>query len=394
LNSGDSNVNFQALFESAPGLYLVLNPDLTIVAVSDAYLRATMTKRESILGKHLFEVFPDNPDDPTASGVRNLKASLDRVVKHRAPDTMAVQKYDIRKPEAEGGAFEERFWSPVNTPVFDEHGQISYIVHRVEDVTEFIRLKQHGQEQTRATAKLQQRADEMETEIYLRAKEIQQRTVELEELNIALQTARDQAIEASNLKSAFIATISHELRTPLAGLIGFLELAMQTRLDDEQRLLITTASESAEALLTIVNDILDLSRIEAGKATLEYTPFNAIFLVQDVCRLLAESAKKKGLILSTYVDHRIPQFVVGDPTRIRQVLLNLITNAIKFTERGEIAVSATVERQNGKDITLKFSVTDTGLGISEEERRLLFLPFSQLDSSNTRKHGGTGLGLV
>src|SRR6185295_6386554 len=110
--------DFRLLFEGAPGLYLVLLPDLTIVAVSDAYLRATMTERAAILGRGLFDVFPDNPDDPGATGVRNLRASLDRVRQNRIPDAMAVQKYDIRRPESEGGGFEERFWSPVNSPVF------------------------------------------------------------------------------------------------------------------------------------------------------------------------------------------------------------------------------------------------------------------------------------
>jgi PAS domain S-box-containing protein len=139
--------DFRVLFESAPGLYLVLMPDLTIVAVSDAYLRATMTRREDILGRGLFEVFPDNPDDPAASGVRNLKASLDRVHARRATDTMAVQKYDIRRPESEGGGFEERYWSPVNSPVLNAAGEMEYIIHQVEDVTEFVRLRQRGDEQ-------------------------------------------------------------------------------------------------------------------------------------------------------------------------------------------------------------------------------------------------------
>src|SRR3989449_6998501 len=131
--------DFQVLFESAPGLYLVLTPALTIVAVSDAYLKATMTKREEILGRGLFEVFPDNPDDPAATGGRNLRAPLDRVLTHRVPDTMAVQKYDIRRPESEGGGFEERYWSPVNSPVLGADGMIAYIIHRHEDVTEVIR---------------------------------------------------------------------------------------------------------------------------------------------------------------------------------------------------------------------------------------------------------------
>ena len=141
-----SEPNFRALFESLPGLYLVLDPgpELTILAVSDSYLRATLTKRADILGRGLFEVFPDNPDDPTATGTRNLAASIARAIETRAPDKMAIQKYDIRRPPEEGGGFEERWWSPVNTPVVDDGGKVQYMVHRVEDVTALVRAERRG----------------------------------------------------------------------------------------------------------------------------------------------------------------------------------------------------------------------------------------------------------
>ncbi|HLQ45836.1 MAG TPA: PAS domain-containing protein, partial [Planctomycetaceae bacterium] len=134
-------VDFRILFESAPGLYLVLEPDLRIVAVTDAYLEATMTKREAIVGRYLFDVFPDNPDDPGAAGMRNLRESLDSALRTGKPHTMAVQKYDFRRPDAEGGGFEERYWSPINTPVFNGD-RLTHIIHRVEDVTDFVRLQQ------------------------------------------------------------------------------------------------------------------------------------------------------------------------------------------------------------------------------------------------------------
>ena len=208
--------DFQVLFESAPGLYLVLTPALTIVAVSDAYLKATMTKREEILGRGLFEVFPDNPDDPTATGVRNLRVSLDRVLTHRVPDTMAVQKYDIRRSESEGGGFEERYWGPINSPVLGADGKVAYIIHRVEDVTEFIRLKQEGSEQHRITERLRTRAAEMEAEVFRKGQQIQiterlrtraaemeaeifRRAQQIQEVNNQLQReleARKQAEEA------------------------------------------------------------------------------------------------------------------------------------------------------------------------------------------------------
>lgn len=139
--------DFQLLFQSVPNLYLALSPSFTIVAVSDAYLRATLTKREEILGRGIFEVFPDNPEDPEATGVRNLRSSLERVLQYKVADTMTVQKYDIRKPDSEGGGFEERYWSPFNSPVIGPDGEVTYIIHSVADVTEIVRLKQQGFDQ-------------------------------------------------------------------------------------------------------------------------------------------------------------------------------------------------------------------------------------------------------
>lgn len=146
--------DFQLLFQSTPDLYLVLSPDFKIVAVNDAYLRATLTKRNEILGRGIFEVFPDNPSDPQATGVRNLQSSLERALQYKIADTMAVQKYDIRRPEAEGGGFEERYWSPVNSPVLGPDGQISYIIHSVKDVTEIVRLKEKGFDQQKLVEEL------------------------------------------------------------------------------------------------------------------------------------------------------------------------------------------------------------------------------------------------
>lgn len=180
-------------------MYLVLTPDFNIVAVSDAYLRATMTKREEILSRGIFEVFPDNPDDPSASGVRNLRTSLERVLHDKTADTMAGQKYDIRKPASQGGDFEERYWSPVNSPVFGSDKEVAYIIHRVEDVTEYIRLRQEGIEQQKLTEELRTHVGQMEAEVYLRAGEVQEANRRLEAVNQELLrelSERNRAQEA------------------------------------------------------------------------------------------------------------------------------------------------------------------------------------------------------
>ena len=186
--------DFKALFESAPALYLVLLPNdpvFTITAVSDGYLAATMTQREAILGKGIFEVFPDNPSDPNADGVRNLGASLRRAVASQKPDTMAVQKYDIQRPAEQGGGFEERFWSPVNSPVF-RNGEVLYIIHRVEDVTEFVRLMERGIQQTRITEDLRIQAERMEAEVFMAAQRLQDANRQLRQANEELTLLREQ----------------------------------------------------------------------------------------------------------------------------------------------------------------------------------------------------------
>jgi PAS domain S-box-containing protein len=178
--------NFQFLFESCPALYLVLDPLLRIIAVTEAYAKATMTRRENILGRNIFDVFPDNPQDQSATGERNLKASLNWVIEKKIPDVMAVQKYDIRRPEEEGGGFEQRWWSPINTPVLDSKKNLLYIVHRVEDVTTFIQRQKDNADQLKITDDLRKQAREMEAEVYLRAQEVQVANQQLRDANAAL----------------------------------------------------------------------------------------------------------------------------------------------------------------------------------------------------------------
>lgn len=175
--------DFQLLFEKSPDLYFVAAPDadFTLVAVSDAYLRATLTTREGFLGRPLFEVFPDNPADPEATGVSNLRASLERAMATRAPDTMAVQKYDIRRPAAEGGGFEERYWSPINIPLLSPEGEVLYLLHRAEDVTHLMHLSRRGEEERERTEALQNRNLEMEVELLRRSRELQAANEKLRE---------------------------------------------------------------------------------------------------------------------------------------------------------------------------------------------------------------------
>jgi len=238
--------------------------------------------------------------------------------------------------------------------------------------------------------------EEMQRSVDQATADLRQTLETIEVQNIELEIARKEAETASRIKSEFLANMSHEIRTPLNGVIGFINLLMKTKLCPRQNDYLTTIHKSAHSLLSIINDILDFSKIEAGKLSLEYTRMDLHECVEDALTLMAPSAHEKGLELIPMIYSDVPENVIGDPLRLKQIITNLVSNAIKFTEAGNVAVRVMLEKESPEQnqAIICISITDTGIGLTADAQKSIFQPFSQADSTTSRRYGGTGLGLI
>jgi PAS domain S-box-containing protein len=353
-------VHFRALFNSLPGLYLVLTPDLQIAAASDAYLEATMTRRDEIVGRKLFEVFPDNPEDPKASGVANLQASLRRVLNKGKTEVMPIQRYDIR---GSNETYEERYWSPVNSPLLGPDKSVEYIIHRVEDVTQFVKQKREGSE---GNAR-------MEAEIYRSAQ--------------GMQAANQQLLAANAELEAFSYSVSHDLRAPLRHIDGFADLLIKhagSSLDDKGRRYIKTISDSAKRMGALIDDLLVFSRI--GRAEMQPRKVDLNLLSDEVINELRVETQGRNV---EWKRQGLP-VVIGDQSLLRQVLVNLFSNAVKYTRPRDPAVI----EFGFETLPTEYSiyVRDNGVGFDMAYVNKLFGVFHRLHRGD--EFEGTGIGLA
>ncbi|MCW8195704.1 PAS domain S-box protein [Proteobacteria bacterium 005FR1] len=493
--------HFRLLFDESPAPCLVLLPDsgFTIVEANKAYLRATNTASEQLIGRKMFEAFPDNPADPAATGTENLRASLERVVRNKAPDTMAIQRYDIRVAK-DPGEFEERYWSPVNTPVLSPDGELLYLIHKVEDVTDFVELSRANESARSQTKDLEARNQEIAAELVSRSRELYEANIQLRQsearmreaitietvgviyfdmaggihyaneafmqmcgyrlqelqqisweiltdpayLDVTGRTAenlmtrgeappyekrmvrkdgsqwwglfaskrvsghgresqcvefiidiseRKQAEEAlreaDQRKDEFLAMLAHELRNPLAAIHNVARL-LESRSDVSKTAhLIGILRRQAGNLDGLVADLLDVSRITRGLIELRLEQTNLVRVAEAAAESVQGLMDEKQHELTLTLPSE-PVWVIGDPVRLEQVVVNLLTNAAKYTDAGGRITLRLAHTGENAELT----VSDTGIGMTAEVRERIFELFSQAERGLARSEGGLGIGLT
>jgi signal transduction histidine kinase/ActR/RegA family two-component response regulator len=374
----DHALDYRCLFDAAPTPYLVLSPDLTIVEVNQAYLAATKTRRETLIGKSIFVAFPDNPDDLSADGVFNLRQSLETTLATGKPDTMALQRYDI--PVGTDGQFEERYWSPVNVPVVTEHGTITHIIHRAQDVTEFVRSGRSAADGAKA------RLSELEADLFARAREVQDMNRQLRETNHELAATTAALREQQQAKDRFIATLSHELRNPLAAIQGVVELLALDVPADHPALRVL--QRQTTALVRMTDDLLDATRALTGRLELDRRPLDLREIVEESAADVAADFAISGRTLRVFLPPG-PVPMDGDRVRLAQLLSNLVTNARKYTEPGA-TVAVSLKRDGGEAV---LTVADDGIGFDPALSDSLFEVFTRAVPAGVTPISGLGLGL-
>ncbi len=353
--------DFRLLFESAPGLYAVLDRDLRVVAVTDSYLRAGMARRDDLIGRPLAEAFPENPDDSGTEGWANLRASLQRVLRTGSSDAMPVQRWDIRLDRDDDASYVTRFWSVVNSPIIGADGSVHFVLHRVEDVTEF--TTGVGDDAGLA-ADLKSRVDAMAIEVYSRSREAAAAHRRLKEANADLAELYEKTRELARAKSEFFAAVSNELRTPLTLVLAPVERLLDSLDgDDPRRADVLTVQRNAQLLLANVTDLLDASSIDSGELHLDYSEVDLGELTRVVVAFFGSLATDQDVT----VDMRTEPGVRGqvDQEQLKRVLSSLLAHAFEFTPRGG-RIRVELQRDGNR---ARFRIADSGPPLAGDPAR-------------------------
>ncbi len=361
------NFDYQTLFKNIPDCYLILLPDYTIADASDLYLKYSMTTKEDLLGKNIFTAFPNNPSDIHANGEQNLKKSLEFVIRNKIPQSMAVQKYDIQKPD---GNYEVRYWSPVNSPVLSSTGELLYIIHKVTDVTEFITYNNYN-----PTSGIDERLRVMEIEIIERAKEIHElnsqldhkvmeRTDHLKRANeIIEQTNATLTVQKKQLQD-FCNIISHNLRAPLINMSMLVEMITDNPNEDEKTLLLDKLNKATQNLSDIFNELVESIQIkEDNEIPSDTNDLNHI--TTKIVESLQGEVKKSNALIT--FDFSLAPYIYCPSSYIKSVLHNLISNSLKYKASDRVPEINIRSISNGDSIII--SVSDNGLGIDLKEHQ-------------------------
>jgi PAS domain S-box-containing protein len=396
-NAAPGNVpdvlNFRRLFESVPNLYLVLTPQWTIVAVSDAYLRATRSTRAQVVGRHALDAFPENPADTHSLNARQILDSFERVVETRGTDVLPFQQYDIARPESEGGGFEERYWSIVNSPILGDDGSVEYVIHRVEDVTDVVRNRQSMEERS---AELAHRASLLELDVAVRSAELRRSNSELHKANVELNSIRTELERRIELRTADLQrrnqtleaiayAASHDLQEPLRAVAGYCQLLLmdfKDELSPEAVDYLEKAAAGAHRMSGMVKGILQFARMPKDSPL---GPVDANDAFMDALASLQTAISESQ---ATVLRGEFPT-VRSDQVLLTQLFQNLIGNSIKYRSDRPLVVMVNARRVGTEWL---FTVSDNGIGIPAESRERVFGIFQRLKGACVVP--GTGIGLT
>ena len=372
--SGDTiktnTIDYQKLFVELPGLYIILSTDLTILDVSEKLTKAASIHRSDMIGKNLFVVFPENPHDTTSDGQSNLKYSLNYVLNHKTSHTMAVVRYDVKNPE---GIFEERYWSPINKPILDENGEVDYIIHRVEEVTDFVLLTEESEKALQENSKLENQIERMKIEIIKRSKELEKINAQLDEkvilrtqhLEEANKTIGKNVVALTHQKKQledFCNIISHNLRAPLVNISMLVEMVAENSMNDENNIFLEKLDKAAKNLNETFNELVESIQITQDSEIPHEQIELESFTTSIIDSLQGEINKTQAIVEMDFSEAPTISYPVN---YMRSILQNLISNSLKYSSPKRKPVIKITSQQNNDNVII--SISDNGLGLDLEK---------------------------